>query len=235
MLYPSLFCFPRWLLGGGLVYLFYVSIYFISGSFLSLSYSTATSTQRTPICYDENPPLFPRIDTKLIRRVSTEPRCGFGVAPSTVCDGSGLFDIDVEVKSGERFLPFGGIPPPADGSLFNGDYVIWAGGVFEDDATCGLGRYCNDRLHPDLCNAMPCLYQGKTWLKAIMDIFPGDEITIYYGWDYWKSRTDIISPYHADQISKLRFRARMRTVMASSSDIKTTNHRSKAWMQTVVA
>ena len=73
----------------------------------------------------------------------------------------------------------------------------------EDGATCGLGRYCNDRLHPDLCNAVACLHDGRVWLKAIMDIFPGDEITIYYGWEYWRPRANRISAFHADQICKL--------------------------------
>ena len=173
----------------------------LSISLLSSYIIPAILAQRQRICYDENLPLFPRIDIRLIRRVTSEPHCGFGIAASTVCVGFGLYDIDVVVRSGTRFLPYGGIPPLTPNGLCNGDYLICVNGVLEDGATCGLGSYCNDRLHPDLCNAVACLYQGRIWLKATMDIFPGDEITIYYGWDCWKCRTDRISPI-VEQISK---------------------------------
>ena len=182
----------------------FLSLYLsLSLSLCSFLHYSCRSFQLQRICYDENLPLFPRIDTRLIRRVSSEPHCGFGIAASTVCVGFGLYDIDVVVRSGTRFLPYGGIPPLTTNGLCNGDYLICVNGVLEDGATCGLGRYCNDRLHPDLCNAVACLYKGRIWLKATMDIFPGDEITIYYGWDYWRCRTDRISPHHVEQISKL--------------------------------
>ena len=183
----------------------YVCIYFHSNSTIYFRHPPVPATQRSCVCYDENPPLFPRIDTNLIRVVETEPYFGFGVAASTICVGAGLFSIDATASDGELLFPYGGIYPTGgvEGGKRNGDYLICAKGILEDGAEHGLGRFCNDRLDPDLCNSTACVHKGRIWLRAIKDIFPGDEITIYYGWDYWKSRLSRISVVDAERILNL--------------------------------
>ena len=51
-----------------------------------------------------------------------------------------------------------------------------------------FGRYANDALHEDQCNAMIVMHNGKVKLRATRDILPNEEIFVHYGGGYWADR-----------------------------------------------
>ena len=176
-----------WNLGGLLLLSLYVLIYFLATPLSP--YSSIWQRVR----YDENPPTFPRIETKLIRVKRTEAHYGLGTAPSLFATGSALFSKTREIPSGDLICPYAGNPiANLTEATYGGDYLIQVGNILEDGATQGLGGRCNDRLTPEDNNSEMILHAGRIWLRATQHIMSGDEITLSYGWWYWQRRLDRI-------------------------------------------
>ena len=100
----------------------------------------------------------------------------------------------IYVKAGRVIEPIKGRRVTgAEDSGLEGRYTVdiegWQGGpricldMSEED--CCYTRFANDSLVDDEDNCRPMLRGGKPYLVALVDIFPGDELTYSYDHDYW--------------------------------------------------
>ena len=58
---------------------------------------------------------------------------------------------------------------------------------------CCYTRFANDSLVDDEDNCRPVLRNGRPYLVAIVNIYPGDELTYSYDYDYWIANGDCLS------------------------------------------
>ena len=74
-------------------------------------------------------------------------------------------------------------------------------------------RFANDSLNDDEDNCRPVLINGKPYLIALVKIYPGDELTYSYDYEYWEVNYECLSKSARQALNKKRkiTKARLRS------------------------
>ena len=121
------------------------------------------------------------------------------VMPSLIENaGDGLFALK-KIAEGTKFCRY-------KGKLLTqrpnrpGKYTVEgpAGMFLRGDRTSSYGPYANDRMIDHLANAKIVWEGSQAYLCATQDIFPGEEVYVSYGDDYWRMHCEHLPPENQD-------------------------------------